>query len=79
MTNEVQIFWLTYLFIISSTCFGRCLRPSSGAFYCNNESTWGNGIIVPFILNHGTEYRWASRSGFITFAERAAGTYLIGG
>ena len=26
-----QLFWLVYLFLISSTCFGRCLRPSSGA------------------------------------------------
>jgi hypothetical protein len=28
--NKMQLFWLIYLFLISSTCFGRCLRPSSG-------------------------------------------------
>jgi len=26
--------WAYYLFLISSTCFGRCLRPSSGAREC---------------------------------------------
>ena len=30
-TNNMQLFWLIYLFLISSTCFGRCIRPSSGA------------------------------------------------
>jgi len=25
---------LAYLFLVSSTCFGRCLRPSSGALDC---------------------------------------------
>jgi len=30
----MQLFWLIYLFLISSTCFGRCLRPSSGALDC---------------------------------------------
>jgi len=24
----MQIFWLIYLFLVNSTCFGRCLRPS---------------------------------------------------
>jgi len=27
----MQRFRLVYLFLISCTCFGRCLRPSSGA------------------------------------------------
>jgi len=26
---------LIYLFLNSSTCFGLCFRPSSGAFHCN--------------------------------------------
>ena len=26
---------LIYLLLISSTCFGRCFRPSSGAYHCN--------------------------------------------
>ena len=34
MTKKMQLFWLIYLFLISSTCFGRCLRPSSGALDC---------------------------------------------
>jgi hypothetical protein len=32
--QEATIFWIIYLFLISSTCFGRCLRPSSGEFDC---------------------------------------------
>jgi len=34
MTNKMQLFWLIYLFWVSSTCFGRYLRPSSGALDC---------------------------------------------
>jgi len=30
----MQQFWFIHLFLISSTCFGRCLRPSSGALDC---------------------------------------------
>jgi len=30
----MQLFWLIYLFLISSTCFGRWLCPSSGALDC---------------------------------------------
>jgi len=25
MTKKMQLFWIIYLFLISSTCFGRCL------------------------------------------------------
>ena len=32
--QQDELFWLIYLFLISSTCFGRCPRPSSGAFDC---------------------------------------------
>ena len=32
--NKIQLFWLIYLFLVSSTCFGRRLRPSSGALDC---------------------------------------------
>jgi len=34
MTNKMQLFWLIYLFVISSTCFVQCLRPSSEALDC---------------------------------------------
>ena len=34
MTNKLQLFWLIYLFLISSTYFGGCLCPSSGALDC---------------------------------------------
>jgi hypothetical protein len=36
-TNDEQqdaTIWLIYLFLMSSTCFGRCLHPSSGALDC---------------------------------------------
>ena len=32
--TRCKLFWLIYLFLISSTCFRRCLRPSSGALDC---------------------------------------------
>jgi len=34
ITDKMQLFWLIYIFLISSTCFGRCLRPSSGVLDC---------------------------------------------
>ena len=30
-TNKMHLFWIIYLFLVSSTCFGRCLCPSSRA------------------------------------------------
>jgi len=33
--NKQDATILIYLFLISSTCFGRCFRPSSGAYRCN--------------------------------------------
>jgi len=30
----VLVYLFIYLFLISSTCFGRCLRPSPGALAC---------------------------------------------
>jgi len=37
---------LTYLLLIGSTCFGRCFRPSSGAYHCN-YSFW---YCLPMLL-----------------------------
>jgi len=34
MTNKMQQFWFIHSFLISSTCFGRCFRPSSGELDC---------------------------------------------
>jgi len=33
--NQQDATNLIYLFLISSTCFGRCFRPSSEAYHCN--------------------------------------------
>jgi len=30
-TNKMQLHRFIYLFLVSATCFGRSLRPSSGA------------------------------------------------
>ena len=32
--QQESTFWFIYLYTISSTCFGRCFRPSSGALDC---------------------------------------------
>ena len=34
MTNKMRLFWFISLFLISSTRFGRCFGPSSGALDC---------------------------------------------
>jgi len=52
-TNKMQLFWLIYLFLISSKCFGRCLRPSSGTLdfiysFC----------LPPMLLPDGTWMIW---------------------
>jgi len=31
VTNKMQLYRLIYYSFVSSTCFGRCFRPSSGA------------------------------------------------
>ena len=33
--NQQDATILIYLFLVISTCFGRCFRPSSGAYHCN--------------------------------------------
>jgi len=35
LDNQQDATDLIYLLLISSTCFGRCFRPSSGAYHCN--------------------------------------------
>jgi len=47
--NQQDATILIYLFLICSTCFGRCFRPSSGAYYCNYSCT-------PMLLLAGVAY-----------------------
>jgi len=51
MTNKIQLFWLIYLFLISSACFGRCLRPSSGALDCIYSFWYCPPILLPAIVS----------------------------
>ena len=46
MTNKMQLFWFVYLFLISSTCFCRCIRPSSRALDCA-YSFWYPQMLLP--------------------------------
>ena len=46
-TNTMRLFWLIYLFQISSTCFGRCFRPSSGALYSIYSFWYCPPILLP--------------------------------
>jgi len=43
----MQLFWLIYLFIISCTCFWRCLRPSPGALDCIYSFWYCPPILLP--------------------------------
>ena len=47
LTNEIQLFWLIHLFLISSTYFGQCLRPSSGALDCIYSFWYCPPIFLP--------------------------------
>jgi hypothetical protein len=47
-TNKMQLL-LNYLFLGCSTCFGRFLRPSSGAYNC----TYSFGYCQPVLLLAG--------------------------
>jgi len=50
--NQQDATVLISLFLISSTCFGRCFRPSSGACHCN-YSFWD---CPPMVLLAGVAY-----------------------
>jgi len=58
MTNKMKLFWFIYLLLISSKCFGRFLRPSSGALDCICSFN------TQFHLIHDTswqKYRWRNQ------------------
>jgi len=50
--NQQDATILIYLLLISSTCFGKCFRPSSGAYHCN-YSFW---YCPPMLLVAGVAY-----------------------
>jgi hypothetical protein len=45
--TRCNYFWLIYLFLISPACFGRCLRPSSGALDCIYSFWYCPPILLP--------------------------------
>ena len=47
--TRCNYFWFTYLFIIGSTCFGRCFRPSLGALDCIYSFWYSPPISVDYI------------------------------
>ena len=52
----MQLFWFIYLYRISSTCFGRCFRPSSGALDCIYSLWYSPPIMQPAASR--LHYRW---------------------
>jgi len=46
-TNKMQPFSFIYLFLISSTYFGLCFRPSSGALNCIYSFWYFPQILLP--------------------------------
>jgi len=46
--QDVTIFY--YLFLKGSTCFGRCLRPSSGAHNCTFSFTYCQPILLQAVI-----------------------------
>jgi len=73
----MQLFFI-YLFLITSTCFGRCLRPSSGTHDCNYSFWYCRPMLLPvgimdqmeLQLIHDTsrqQYRWKISEAVNTF------------
>jgi len=67
MTNKMQLFGLFIYNPISSTCFGPCFRPSSGALDCiyrlwfSPPTLLTVGVMDEFHLVHETgwqQHRW---------------------
>ena len=69
-------FWFIYLYPISSTCFGRCFHPSSGALDCIYSFWYSPPLLLPagvldemelsFHLVHNTD--WQQHSSTISEA-----------
>ena len=57
-TNKMQLVWLIYLFLISSTCLGRCLRPSSGALDCIYSFWYCPPILLPAGITDEMEHQF---------------------
>jgi len=53
INNKMQLFF--YLPLISSTCSGRCFRPSSGAYHCNH-SFWYCSPVLLLAGGSSTQY-----------------------
>jgi len=46
-TNTMQRYRFIYFFLVSSTCFGRCFRPSSGARDCIYSFWYCSPMLLP--------------------------------
>ena len=53
---------LIYLLLISSTCFGRCFRPSSGAYHCNYSFWYCPPMLLTKSVPHNTQHQPAAAS-----------------
>ena len=47
ITNNMQQYRFIYLFLVGSTCFGRCFGPSSGARDCIYSIWYSPPILLP--------------------------------
>jgi len=54
MTNKMQLFGLL-IYPISSKCFGRCFRPSSGAIDCVYRFWYSPHMLLPDSVTGETE------------------------
>ena len=53
--TRCNYFWLIYLFLIRSTCFGQCLRPTSGALDCIYSFWYSPTMLLPAGVMDGME------------------------
>jgi len=72
--NKKDATILIYLLLISSTSFGRCFRPSSGAYHCN----YGFWYCPPMLLLAGVSY-WAEMTSVSSTQYATPASSNIGG
>ena len=79
MTNKMQLFWFIYLYPISSTCFGRCFRPSSGSLECIYSFWYCPPILLQAGVMDEVELLPAMASSFFSFLDHTKRRATDGG
>ena len=72
----MQLFWFIFLLLISSTCFGRCFRPLSGALNCIYSFWYCPPILLPAGVTDEVELQFSYNYNY-TFVSESLAVYQI--